>query len=90
MLGIASSRLNTPTGSRAPGLIGSSNRSPLWSKSGVLLRLLVGLAKESDDEGYLIDALFDALRVIELVDEQTHREGKELLVRVVSMLSKMC
>ena len=26
------------------------------SKSGVLLRLLVGLAKESDDEGYLIDA----------------------------------
>ena len=27
-----------------------------WSKSGVLLRLLVGLAKESDDEGYLIDA----------------------------------
>ena len=35
-------------------------------------------------------ALFDALRVMELVDEQTHREGKELLVRVVSMLSKMC
>ena len=35
-------------------------------------------------------ALFDALRVMELVDEQTHREGKELLVRVVSMLSKLC
>jgi four helix bundle protein len=35
-------------------------------------------------------ALFDALRVMELVDEQTHREGKELLVPVVSMLSKMC
>jgi len=27
-----------------------------WSKSGVLLRLLTGLAHESDDEGYLIDA----------------------------------
>ena len=35
-------------------------------------------------------ALFDALRAMELLDEQTHREGKELLVRVVSMLSKMC
>lgn len=35
-------------------------------------------------------ALFDALRVMDLLDEQTHREGKELLVRVVSMLSKMC
>jgi len=27
-----------------------------WSKSGVLQRLLEGLAKECDDEGYLIDA----------------------------------
>lgn len=35
-------------------------------------------------------ALFDALRVMDLLDEQTHREGKGLLVRVVSMLSKMC
>ena len=35
-------------------------------------------------------ALFDALRVMDLVDEQTHSDGKELLVRVVSMLSKMC
>ena len=35
-------------------------------------------------------ALLDALRVMELLDEQTHREGKELLVRVVAMLSKMC
>ena len=35
-------------------------------------------------------ALFDALRVMELIDEQTHAKGKELLVRIVSMLSKMC
>ena len=35
-------------------------------------------------------ALFDALHVMELLDEQTHQEGKELLVRVVSTLSKMC
>ena len=35
-------------------------------------------------------ALFDALHVMELLDEQTHQERKELLVRVVSMLSKMC
>ncbi len=35
-------------------------------------------------------ALFDALLVMDLIDEQTHAEGKELLVRVVSMLSKMC
>ena len=35
-------------------------------------------------------ALFDALRVMELLDEPTHTEGKQLLVRVVSMLSKMC
>lgn len=35
-------------------------------------------------------ALFDALRVMGLVDEPTHRKGKELLVRLVSMLSKMC
>lgn len=35
-------------------------------------------------------ALLDALQVMELVDDDTHREGKELLVRIVSMLSKMC
>lgn len=35
-------------------------------------------------------ALLDALRVMELVDADRHAEGKELLVRVVSMLSKMC
>ncbi len=35
-------------------------------------------------------ALFDALRVMELVDTETHSKGKELLVRIVSMLSKMC
>ncbi|HJL15494.1 MAG TPA: four helix bundle protein [Sandaracinaceae bacterium LLY-WYZ-13_1] len=35
-------------------------------------------------------ALFDALRVMGLVDEEGHRKGKELLVRIVSMLSKVC
>ena len=35
-------------------------------------------------------ALFDALNVMELVDSETHAQGKTLLVRVVSMLSKMC
>ena len=35
-------------------------------------------------------ALFDALRAMDLVDEPTHAEAKELLVRIVSMLSKMC
>jgi four helix bundle protein len=35
-------------------------------------------------------ALFDALRIMELIDEETHAKGKELLVRIVSMLSKMC
>ncbi|HJL16960.1 MAG TPA: four helix bundle protein [Sandaracinaceae bacterium LLY-WYZ-13_1] len=35
-------------------------------------------------------ALFDTLRVMGLVDEEGHRKGKELLVRIVSMLSKMC
>ena len=35
-------------------------------------------------------ALFDALRAMELVDAQTHDEAKQLLVRIVSMLSKMC
>ena len=35
-------------------------------------------------------ALFDALRVMELVDEESHAKAKELLVRIVSMLSKMC
>ena len=35
-------------------------------------------------------ALFDALQVMELVDSETHTRGKALLVRVVSMLSKMC
>lgn len=35
-------------------------------------------------------ALFDALRVMGLVDEEAHHKGKELLVRIVSMLSKMC
>ncbi len=34
-------------------------------------------------------ALFDTLLVMDLIDEQTHAEGKGLLVRVVSMLSKM-
>ena len=34
-------------------------------------------------------ALFDALRVLELISPATHMEGKELLVRVVSMLSKL-
>jgi len=35
-------------------------------------------------------ALFDALHVMELVDAETHAKAKELLVRIVSMLSKMC
>ena len=35
-------------------------------------------------------ALFDALRAMELVDAQTHDKAKQLLVRIVSMLSKMC
>ena len=35
-------------------------------------------------------ALLDVLQVLELVDAETHREGKALLVRVVSMLSRMC
>ncbi len=35
-------------------------------------------------------ALFDALHIMELVDADTHTKGKELLVRIVSMLSKMC
>jgi len=35
-------------------------------------------------------ALLDALHIMELVDAQTHTRGKELLVRIVSMLSKMC
>ncbi len=64
-----------------------------WSKSGVLQRLLHGLSQERDGEGVLIDAtiaLFDALQVMELVDSEPHTRGKALLVRVVSMLSKMC
>ncbi len=28
--------------------------------------------------------------IAELVDTETHSKGKELLVRIVSMLSKMC
>lgn len=35
-------------------------------------------------------ALLDALRVMDLVDDDAHGKGKELLVRIVSMLSKMC
>ena len=35
-------------------------------------------------------ALFDALQILELIDAETHAKGKDLLVRIVSMLSKMC
>ncbi|MBO6937457.1 MAG: four helix bundle protein [Deltaproteobacteria bacterium] len=35
-------------------------------------------------------ALLDALQVTGLCDSDTHAEGKRLLVRTVSMLSKMC
>lgn len=35
-------------------------------------------------------AILDVLRVLGLVDEQLVGEGKELIVRVVSMLTKMC
>jgi len=34
-------------------------------------------------------AILDACRVLGLADEQLVQDGKELLVRVVSMLSKM-
>lgn len=35
-------------------------------------------------------AVIDACRVLKLIDEEIAREGKELLFRIVSMLSKMC
>ncbi len=47
-------------------------------------------ASTSTPAAPLWSALFDALLVMDLIDEQTHAEGKELLVRVLSMLSKMC
>jgi hypothetical protein len=34
-------------------------------------------------------ALFDGPRAMDLVDEPTHAEAEELLVRIVSMLSEM-
>jgi len=35
-------------------------------------------------------AILDACRILSLVDEQLVDEGKNLLVRIVSMLTKMC
>ena len=35
-------------------------------------------------------AILDACRVLELADEQAVLEGKKLIVRIVSMLTKMC
>ena len=35
-------------------------------------------------------AVFDALKVMGIVDEAGHDHGKELLVRITSMLTKMC
>ncbi|MBK7858452.1 MAG: four helix bundle protein [Archangiaceae bacterium] len=35
-------------------------------------------------------AALDALRVLKLVENERHRQGMELLERVVAMLSRMC
>ena len=46
-----------------------------------------GIARGSAMEG---GAILDACRVLKLIDEELAEEGKGLLVRIVSMLSKMC
>ena len=35
-------------------------------------------------------AVLDALVVLKLVDEETHRRGSDLLERIVAMLTKLC
>lgn len=35
-------------------------------------------------------AIFDACKILGFVKTENHEKGKELLVRIVSMLSKMC
>ena len=46
-----------------------------------------GIARGSSME---CGAALDACRILELSEEAITREAKELLVRIVSMLSKMC
>jgi four helix bundle protein len=46
-----------------------------------------GIARGSSME---CGAALDACRILELSDEAITTEAKELLVRIVSMLSKMC
>lgn len=46
-----------------------------------------GIARGSSME---CGAALDACQILELSDEATTKEAKELLVRIVSMLSKMC